>query len=174
MGDVGLKVLDTENQLLRTVPRVLKMSEACRLLKRSRRHLYRYVARGWLRPAAKFSGELFFDIADLQDLQRSSLQRRRALPKSMTALFPEYDMNTLEPARDADIILARILERGTARQIQWALRHYSPARRRLFLKTDGRRLLSQRAFHFWTWLWGVRLGAEPFWRDRGRIWGGAA
>ena len=171
---VTLKILDEESRVVRELPRVLKMPEACRLLGRSRRHLYRYIARGWLRPAAKFSGELFFDVNDLRSLQRGKQARRRSLPKSMAVLFPEYDLRTLEPDRDADLILARTLERGTPHQIQWALQRYPPARRKQFLKTEGRRLLTERAFHFWTWLWGVRPPSGPFWRDRGRAWGGVA
>lgn len=171
-GSVGLKILDEQGRTVREIPRILRMSEACRRLGLSRRHLYRYVARGWLRPAARFSGELFFDVHELEGLERGR-GRRRALPASMAGLFPEYDLRSLEPDRDSSMILSRILERGTRRQIQWALRRYPLARRKGFLKAEGQRLLSGRAYRFWTWLWGVRPPAGPYWREKGRTWGGA-
>ena len=57
---LSLRVWDDAGRLVREAPRIFSTEEACRLLRRSRRHLYRWVARGWLRPVTKFSGELFF------------------------------------------------------------------------------------------------------------------
>jgi len=172
-GPVHLRTMDDEGRVIREISCALRMSEACRWLGRSRRHLYRYVARGWLQPVAKFSGEFFFDKKDLEAYRRGNRDRRASLPVSMAFLFPEYDLRSLQPDRDADLVLSRILERGTSRDIQWALRHYSLARRRLFLKTQGPRLLSARAFHFWTWLWnGERPVNGPAWRNLGRALGG--
>jgi len=174
-GDVSVQVLHEDGQAATTFPRVLRMADACRLLGRSRRHLYRYVARGWLRPVAKFSGEFFFDVRDLQALRGLRSGRRASVPGAMAPLFPEYDVRALEPVRDADVILSRILERGTARELRWALRVYSLPRRLAFLKSEGQRLLSSRALHFWSWLWGARVRRpKPSWRDPGLAWGGVS
>ena len=70
VGPMGLQIQGQDGQILKDIPRVLRMREACRALKRSRRHLYRYLQRGWLAPAAKFSGEFFFDGEDLKKLAR--------------------------------------------------------------------------------------------------------
>jgi len=176
-GAVSLKVHDPQGRVVREIPRVMRMTEACRALKRSRRHLYRYVTRGWLKPAAKFSGEFFFDWRDLRPLAHGAGRpRRAALPARMAPLFPEYELPTLEPGKDADTILSRILERGSRRDILWAIGRYPLARRRQFLRRQGKRLLSERAFHFWSWLWmGVPRGAgAASWRASGRSWGGVS
>jgi hypothetical protein len=175
-GPLSLQIQTDDGQILKDVARVLRMREACRALRRSRRHLYRYVERGWLSPAAKFSGEYFFDWEDLKKLahRRGPRERRRSIPARMAPLFPEYTLPALEPERDADTILSRILECGTSRDIRWAVRRYALARRRRFLSAHGRRLLSERAFHFWSWLWGGVRQTAPFWRDAGRSWGGVS
>src|SRR5258708_5087446 len=98
-GAIRLRVLNDDGSPAQDFPRVLRMTDACRWLKRSRRHLYRYVARGWLRPVAKFSGEFFFDVKDLESYQRGPGPRRASLPGRMAALFPEYDIRTLQPER---------------------------------------------------------------------------
>jgi len=174
-GNVEVKIRGEDGRIVKDIPRVLRMSEACRTLKRSRRHLYRYVARGWLRPVAKFSGEFFFDVRDLRTIRRHRTGRSVPVPAAMAPLFPEYDVKALEPVRDADLILSRILERGTARELRWGLRRYPLARRRAFLRSEGRRLLSARALHFWSWLWGgVRRPHKPSWRNPGLAWGGVS
>ena len=63
---IRLKILNDDGSTARDIPRVLRVADACRWLGRSRRHLYRYVKRGWLTPVAKFSGELFFEEKDYQ------------------------------------------------------------------------------------------------------------
>ena len=174
-GSVSVQVLHEDGRVLRAFSHVLRMTDACRLLGRSRRHLYRYVARGWLRPVAKFSGEFFFDVRDLRAIHSLRVGRRASVPAAAAPLFPEYDVKTLEPVRDAHVILSRILERGTARELSWAVRHYPLTRRRAFLRSDGRRLLSARAHHFWSWLWGgVRPAHKPSWRNPGLAWGGVS
>jgi len=175
-GAVQRVTQEDHGQVLRDTVRVVRMEDACRQLKRSRRHLYRYVARGWLKPVAKFSGELFFDQSDLAALgPHASQGRRNALPRRLAPLFPEYDIKALAPERDAEMILSRVLERGNEREIRWAIRRFPLRRRRLFLSRQGRRLLSARAFHFWSWLWGrVRPSKTPAWRESGLAWGGVA
>jgi hypothetical protein len=67
-GSVRLTVRDAEGHMLRRVQSAVGTHEACRMLSRSRRHLYRYIKRGWLQPVAKFAGELFFDAVDIQSI----------------------------------------------------------------------------------------------------------
>jgi hypothetical protein len=174
-GAVRLRIQDENGHDLTVVPRAVRLNEACRLFKRSRRHLYRYVRRGWLKPVAKFSGEWFFDLRDLNALEHRDAERRRqAVPRRLAELFPEYDRERLEPDRDADLILARVLERGGSHEIRWALRRYPLSRRKAFLERQGRRLLSARAYRFWTWLWKGKDTPGPAWRKGGLAWGGAA
>lgn len=181
-GPIRLQVREEEGHLIQEIPEVFPTGEACARLGRSRRHVYRYVARGWLHPVVKFSGELFFDAREVKALESArpasrpkSPARRPSVPRRLKPLFPEYDLQTLEPNRDADLILSRILERGDAPALRWALRYFSRKRRCQFLKTQGQRLLSDRALRFWSWLWRVSpLPGGPAWRRGGWRLGGVA
>jgi hypothetical protein len=174
-GPTRLQIRDPQGRVVREVAEVFSTQEACQALGRSRRHLYRYIARRWLQPAAKFSGEFFFDAEDVRRLKGRTEGRVTSVPSSLNPLFPEYDVAQLHPERDADMILSRVLERGDARALRWALRRYPLARRALFLQTQGARLLSERAWRFWSWLWGVRPSRDRRpWRKLGRTLGGIA
>lgn len=172
---VHLQILDNEGQITRDVPHALTSGDVCRRLHRSRRHLYRYLKRGWLKPLAKFSNELFFDAEEVQRLIKKSARRQTSVPSSMAPLFPDYDIQNLHLERDADMILSRILERGSTRQVRWALRHFSKGRRCLFLNREGARLLSPRAARFWGWLWHIPVrSTTKMWREQGFRPGGIA
>ncbi|MBI3292215.1 MAG: hypothetical protein HYZ73_05345 [Elusimicrobia bacterium] len=174
-GPVRLQVQEPEGHRVQEIPEVLSSREVCTALKRSRRHIYRYIERQWLHPVVKFSGELFFDAREVQALAVPTRQRRYTLPRRLRILFPDYDLASLQLDRDADLILARILERGDQSDIQWMLRHVPRERCRLFLQTQGHRLLSDRAWRFWRWLWRVPCPApHPSWRKAGYRLGGTA
>ncbi|MCB4756841.1 MAG: helix-turn-helix domain-containing protein [Elusimicrobia bacterium] len=175
-GSVHVRLCDAGGQLVRDIPEAMTLREACRALQRSRRHLYRAIQRKWLEPVAKFSGEFFFDKQDIERLKPAAKRRWNSVPPSLRPLFPEHDLKNLHLERDANIILSRILERGTGADVRWALRHYSRAQRRSFLETQGERLLSPRAFHYWGWLWGSPHSSAkiPSWRNKGLALGGAS
>lgn len=167
-GMAGLRVLDEADAVVRDIPRVWTMREAGRHLNRTQRHLYRYVQRGWLRPAAKFSGEFFFDPSEVKLLKKRARKRVNQLPSWLAPLFPEYDIENVHLDRDADLILSRLLDRGDGRAARWVLRHFTKNQRRDFLRRQGRRLLSKRSLGFWCWLWNTPVPRENVeWREKG-------
>src|SRR5258708_31995678 len=172
-GTVTFQERDPERGGLTKPRRVISATEAARLLRRSRRHLYRWIHRGWLRPVASFAQQHFLDLADVQALRRSQRSMRTpSLPPRLSPLFPEYDGRRLHLDRDADVILSRILERGDPAAVHWAQRHFALSRRKQFLRRQGARLLSPRTFHFWRWLWRVPRRSHQNWRQPGRELGG--
>ena len=171
---VELFIEDDQGQVVRKFSEVWTTKEACRHLGRSRRQLYRHIQRRWLNPIARFSGEFFFDPAEIQRLPKQS-QPTRSLPPSWATLFPDYEMRTLHFERDRDLILSRVLERGSWRQVALVCKKYSHAARVSFLKSQGSRLLSDRAFHLWNWLWKANgADSKTPWRKAGLALGGIA
>ena len=174
-GTTSFESKNEQGEIIRSIPKILNTSETIRILKKSRRHLYRLIGRGLLQPVAKFSGELFFDQADIDRLGSARKKRWGALPSSFSPFFPEYDIRTLHLDRDAHIILSRLLERGSRKEIIWARRQYPPVRWKKFLKQDGFRLLSPRTARYWSWLFGVKGETKTQgWRVQGRTWGGVS
>ena len=150
------------------------VSYAQKVLGRSQRQVYRYLREGTLGILAKVSGCHLLDAAQVIGLARQ--QRRMAriggLPRSFKPLFPEYSLKSLDPLKDSALILARILERGTLRDIQWAMALYDPEIVKDFLSRHAARLLSAKSLRFWTWYFGVgRVAVTPA-RAMGRRLGG--
>ena len=156
--------------------KVMAAGEVARFLRRSHRHLYRLIRRGWLRPVATFAHQHFFDAEEVRSLRRQKPAGRMAsLPRRLASLFPEYEGRSLHPQRDADLILSRILERGDPAALRWARLHFPVWRHKQFLRGPGRRLLSPRALRFWSWLQRVPGAFPPKdWRQSGRELGGIA
>lgn len=173
-GVVNLQVIDDQGKSIREVPDAVTIKEACLLLKKSRRHLYRYITKGWIEPVAKFSGEFFLDRNELERIVAPH-PRAPTIPPSFSPLFPEYDIKTLNIERDSDLILGRILEDGNRREISWANQQYSLKKRQAFIESRGHRSLSPRALRFWSLI--LETSAKPdtqSWRSLGRELGGAA
>ncbi len=154
--------------------RVISVIEAVKLLGRSQRHLYRLMERGWLRPVAFFANQHFLDLSEVQALVVRHRARAASVPQRLAYLFPEYDARALEPRRDANLILSRILERGDRKALRWARAHYGLRLIKECLAGPGARLLSERTYHFWCWLWKVPPAPHRDWRAPGRTLGRAA
>lgn len=175
-GRVNFEEWDPELHKFKEPRRVISAAEAARLLKRTRRHLYRLIQRGWLHSVVIFANQHFLDWEEVQALRQKRFSSRTpSLPKGLAHLFPEYDRRGLQLERDADLILSRILERGDPLALRWAHRHFSRSRELQFLRRQGRRLLSPRALHFWSWLWRQpRIPRSQGWRRSGHALGGIA
>ncbi len=156
----------------RRARRACTVSEACRLLRRSRRQVYRLMREGVVEARGKFLGEWLLDHASLERLRDRPAQRQR-LPRSFQPLFPEYDAATLNPGRDREVVLSRLLEHGGLRGIRWALRRFSAAELGDFLREDGARTLTPRTLGFWSLFLGMPTPEKPAWRRQGWAWGGS-
>lgn len=71
------------------------------------------------------------------------------LPKSMRWLFWESTLGRIDAERDADYVLARVLEFGTMREVRWAVRHYGRAKLLEFFRRTHQPEVSARTRAFW-------------------------
>ena len=71
------------------------------------------------------------------------------LPKKMTWLFWEMDLRSLDTERDADYILARVLEHGCMEEVRWVIKRYGLQRIHRFFREVGDPEISDRTTAFW-------------------------
>ena len=85
------------------------------------------------------------------------------LPATSAWLFPEYDFAAIDPETYADVIIERILERGTWDELRWLFARYGEPRVREWVRSHGFRLLSKRSFALWRLALDVRDYVAPDW-----------
>ena len=73
----------------------------------------------------------------------------RGIPRAQRWLFWEVDVSRLDVDRDADSILARILEHGRMVDVRWVLRRYGNERIHRFFREVGHPELTPRTLAFW-------------------------
>jgi len=86
-----------------------------------------------------------------------------SLPTNSEWLFPEYDGGSIEVEHHSGVIIERILERGTWKQLRWLFRTYGEDRVREWVQRHGFRLLSSRSFALWRLVLGVEEFVAPEW-----------
>ncbi|MBI4617253.1 MAG: hypothetical protein HY720_26810 [Planctomycetes bacterium] len=101
---------------------------------------------------------------------------RRRVPLAFRWLFWEVDFDRLDVRRDANFILARVLEFGRMREVRWLVATYGYDRIRRFLRDVGHPEISDRTTQFWRAV--LRAGRErwagpPAWpRGNASRWSG--
>ena len=70
-------------------------------------------------------------------------------PDRLRWLFWNIDFDALDVERDADTILARVLERGRLVDVHWAIDTYGFDRIHRFFREVGHPELSERTIAFW-------------------------
>jgi len=78
------------------------------------------------------------------------------IPRGLWPHFQEYDPESLQLDRDAELIIQRTLEHGTWEEIRWLFSTYGGSRIRDFVQQRGERMLSRVTFNYWRKLLGVR------------------
>ena len=73
----------------------------------------------------------------------------RPIPSRMKRIFWNVDFDELDPARDADAIIARIVEFGTLQDVRWAIDRYGLKRIHRFFRTCGSPEVSDKTVAFW-------------------------
>jgi hypothetical protein len=89
------------------------------------------------------------------------------LPKELRWVFWEVEFGALDPERDADFILARILEYGRMNDVRWLIRTYGMDRIHEFFRAVGNPELSERTRLFWRAVFHAeeeRWATSPDWR----------
>lgn len=146
--------------------RVCTVSQAARMLKRTRRQVYRYIKTGVLKPESKLLGEWLLNASEVAGMAERPLAAQ-PIPKRLAPLFPEYDASKLNAGRDRTLVLARALENGGAGEIKWVFRRYSRKELAGFIEKDGARLLSPRSLRLWSLVVDAVPGPMPEWRSGG-------
>ena len=75
--------------------------------------------------------------------------KRTPVPREMKWLFWNQDFQRLDVQRDADAIIATIVEFGRHRDVQWMLRTYGRERVHAFFREVGSPEISDRTIAFW-------------------------
>lgn len=146
---------------------VCSVLKTCKLLKKSRRQIYRYINSGLLHPVAKVLNELLLEYEEIKKLRQTPLFTH-PLPSTLTILFPEYPLSSLNAGKDRKLIIARILENGSLSQLRWLFKKYKKRDIVKTFKEDGARLLSQKSCALWAHYFHVTL--KSLWRIQNNPW----
>ena len=90
----------------------------------------------------------------------------QSIPETARPFFQEYDFEQIDPERDGDLVIERLLAYGNREEVRWLLKHYGQARLRNWLSEAGTRLLFQRRHR----LWCVLLDVPASLRETTPIW----
>ncbi len=71
------------------------------------------------------------------------------LPRHLRPLLWDTAPARIDPVRDAEFLLARVLEFGTLRDVHWLIDFYGKPRIHRFLRESGHPELSRRTIAFW-------------------------
>jgi hypothetical protein len=82
------------------------------------------------------------------------------IPQDISWLFWDVDVAALDMERDANYVLARVLERGRLSDVNWAIQTYGLERIHGFFRDAGHPELSRRTLVFW----------QYFFEDTGESW----
>jgi excisionase family DNA binding protein len=152
--------------------KVVTVREACRLLNRSRRQVYRYIEDEQITAVRQLLGEWLLDAESVMRL-KDSPPKKHPIPARMQCYFPEYEVKELNLGRHSHLVLSRILEHGSLADLKWIRSRLDRKQIVEFLRRDGQRLLSPRAIRFWCLYYGVeyqkaksRARKIETWRDR--------
>lgn len=143
--------------------RVVTVTQACRLLRRTRRQVYRHIRAGAIEPRGKILGEWVLDADSVGRLAGRPLTAQ-PLPSRLQAYFPEHEVSRLNAGRDNILVISRILEGGGLGDLRWLFRRYGRAEIRRCVREEGRRLLGPRSLRLWSLLLKVRPDAATAWR----------
>ena len=72
-----------------------------------------------------------------------------SIPRNMRWLFWDIAPSSIDERRDADFVIARILEHGTLADVSWLRRKYGFERIHACLRDAGSTELSPRTISFW-------------------------
>ncbi len=140
---------------------VFTVAITSKLLKKTKRQIYRYIKSGILKSKAKILGEWLITKDSVNILLKNPLMVQ-PIPKRMQKYFQEFDIETLNPGKDQITVVTRILEYGEGIDIAWLLRRYGPKRVKDIIKREGCRLLSKKALRQWTLFFGIEINKNSF------------
>lgn len=87
------------------------------------------------------------------------------IPISLRPVFQEYNLESLDPDRDAFTVIERTLARGDMCELRWLFRRYGSERLGVFVQKYGARLLPRRRVKYWAFYFGLAnvMSQKPRW-----------
>jgi hypothetical protein len=89
-----------------------------------------------------------------------------AIPETARPFFQEYVFEKLDPQRDDELVIERLLAYGNRAEVRWLLGQYGQRHVRGWLTASGRRRLPQRRYRLWCILMDVNedlSDSAPVW-----------
>ena len=90
----------------------------------------------------------------------------QSIPGTSLPFFQEYNFEHIDPERDSDLVIERLLAYGNRDEVRWLLKHYGQARVQGWLSESGMQRLSRRRYR----LWCVLLNVAETLRKPAPIW----
>ncbi len=82
-------------------------------------------------------------------------QEFESVPQYLFPLFWEYDPESIRLREHAHLVMARVMEWGNWRAMNWLGRVYSKQELVSFLSSRGRRILPPRELNYWALITGI-------------------
>lgn len=93
------------------------------------------------------------------------------IPSRLRPYFQEYDPDSLDLERDANLVIQRTLEFGDWEEVRWLFRLYGKRRISAYVFDYGERGLSPVTFNYWLILLGIhKWWKSPFSTLRKELW----
>jgi hypothetical protein len=90
----------------------------------------------------------------------------QSIPETAQPFFQEYDFAEIDPERNGDLVIERLLSFGNREEVGWLLNFYGQARVRGWLSEAGVWRLPRRRYR----LWCVVLNVVGSLREPSPIW----
>lgn len=94
---------------------------------------------------------------------RNSVNENRGLPEFLFPLFWEYDPVDIDIELHANVIMERIMEKGSWISMVWLKKTYSRDQLISYLEKRGNRILSPRELNYWSLMSGVSADKRQRW-----------
>ena len=91
----------------------------------------------------------------------ASLTTALGIPRSLTACFQEYDIESLDPTRHQHLIIERVLAYGNRRELHWLFALYGRVNITGWVRQWGARRLPWRRYNLWCAFLGLEQPVRP-------------
>ena len=110
----------------------------------------------------------------MMGISKNNLNDNAKIPEFVFPVFWEYDPGSIDVFKHADLIIGRIMERGTWASMLWLWETYSEKKLVSFLEKRGRRVLPPRELNYWAFMSGVSPEKIKIWvkesREKPHVW----
>jgi len=111
----------------------------------------------------------------MKKMSKSTVNTNASISPFLSTLFWEYDPGVIDVKRHADLIIGRVMERGSWASMLWLRKTYSEEKLISFLAKRGRRVLPPRELNYWAFMSGVSPDERKIWvrdsREKPHVWG---